>query len=787
MGTLAAGFAFMETENRTEKLYIPQNSESIRNLKKAREYGFDHALRKTEVILLSKVGTNVLTQGCFRDALLLHESITNIPGYLDYCLPLKKDVKPLISSQCVTEEPLGIFNYNSSQFESLLTKLNNEQMSEGRLFHRVLGKISRSNLGQITSAKAIRLTYYLKGSNLDEAISEKIIYWEKEFLNRMKAFDSNRLKCGTVYYTTGRSLEDSIAESTEADIILIMITYITMISFACLMLGKYRNPLTGHGLLAMGGVLSVGCGIMAALGFCMLIKTPFVRIVGVLPFLIVGVGIDDMFIIVDELDRTHPDQAIPVRLDTVMRNIGPAITMTTMTDLLAFAVGTTSKFPSIVYFCTYAAFSIALAFFFLITIFVAFMTYDCRRMNAGRRDIVPCLKAPDPGLGKKRWDEPRPQTLNKIMELWGKILMKPTVKGVVLIISLLLLGFGIYGTTFIDEEFDRRDLAKDGSEFIKFIDISEAYFTEDIRVDIILESGVNYSSPSTQREILDLSHIVTNNRYYRPNVISWFSEFQNWSASQDVTIATSNFVASLTQFLETHPKFKSDVLFSADHSTVVASRLYCFIKRSKSSVALRDAMTTLRSALSEKSDLPVFANAYVFIFFEQFVLTLPETIRNLVLAATAIFVVTSLFLVNPLVVIVVVLGFASLIFELLGKKSLSVEMNIFVFKSIISLYRPNYFFQHYRSIGLMHIWGVSLNSIAMINLVLAIGFAVDYSSHIAHAFVFSRETNPEEKVINAMRTVGASVLMGGRFCYEIRLLFTLRFHWLNPGFPKSGS
>ena len=78
-------------------------------------------------------------------------------------------------------------------------------------------------------------------------------------------------------------------------------------------------------------------------------------------------------------------------------------------------------------------------------------------------------------------------------------------------------------------------------------------------------------------------------------------------------------------------------------------------------------MTTLRDDLEDKTTLPVFANSYSFIFFEQFVSTLPETVRNLLLAAAAILVVTSLFLVNPLVILLVLLGFASLIFELLGE------------------------------------------------------------------------------------------------------------------------
>ena len=64
----------------------------------------------------------------------------------------------------------------------------------------------------------------------------------------MKAFNTNRLKCGPVFFTSGRSLDDSINDITAADIKLVAVTFTIMISFACFMLGKYRNPLMGHGL-----------------------------------------------------------------------------------------------------------------------------------------------------------------------------------------------------------------------------------------------------------------------------------------------------------------------------------------------------------------------------------------------------------------------------------------------------------------------------------------------------------------------------------------------------------
>ncbi|KAJ7385698.1 Patched domain-containing protein 3 [Desmophyllum pertusum] len=61
----------------------------------------------------------------------------------------------------------------------------------------------------------------------------------------------------------------------------------------------------------------------------------------------------------------------------------------------------------------------------------------------------------------------------------------------------------------------------------------------------------------------------------------------------------------------------------------------------------------------------------------------------------------------------------------------------------------------------MFIWNVSLNSVSMINLVMAIGFAVDYSAHIAHAYVLSNKLTANERVVDALSTLGASVFMGG--------------------------
>ena len=104
-----------------------------------------------------------------------------------------------------------------------------------------------------------------------------------------------------------------------------------------------------------------------------------------------------MFIIVDALERVDSDIQGEERLVIAMKHIGGSITMTTSTDLVAFAVSTVSDFPAVHLFCTYAAFSIFFTYVMLITLFVALLTWDIHRIENGKRDICPCRKPIEQG------------------------------------------------------------------------------------------------------------------------------------------------------------------------------------------------------------------------------------------------------------------------------------------------------------------------------------------------------------------------------------------------------
>ena len=54
----------------------------------------------------------------------------------------------------------------------------------------------------------------------------------------------------------------------------------------------------------------------------------------------------------------------------------------------------------------------------------------------------------------------------------------------------------------------------------------------------------------------------------------------------------------------------------------------------------------------------------------------------------------------------------------------------------------------------MAYWGVPVNSISMSRLVPAVGLTVDYSAHVAHAFLLQPGDDAAARVAAALRKVG---------------------------------
>jgi predicted RND superfamily exporter protein len=60
----------------------------------------------------------------------------------------------------------------------------------------------------------------------------------------------------------------------------------------------------------------------------------------------------------------------------------------------------------------------------------------------------------------------------------------------------------------------------------------------------------------------------------------------------------------------------------------------------------------------------------------------------------------------------------------------------------------------------MYAIGLVIDSVGVINLVLAVGLSVDYSAHIGHCFMVKGGPSKDQRVIESLADIGASVVNG---------------------------
>ena len=104
-----------------------------------------------------------------------------------------------------------------------------------------------------------------------------------------------------------------------------------------------------------------------------------------------GIGLDDSFIIFGEYKRTDQSKTPVERIHDTFEEIGLSIVLTKLTTTIAFALGCSSNIPTISWLSLYAFPTVLVDFAYQITYFVALVVLDDRRIREDRRDCCTFL------------------------------------------------------------------------------------------------------------------------------------------------------------------------------------------------------------------------------------------------------------------------------------------------------------------------------------------------------------------------------------------------------------
>ncbi|KAF3434864.1 hypothetical protein FNV43_RR21951 [Rhamnella rubrinervis] len=276
-----------------------------------------------------------------------------------------------------------------------------------------LGGFSGNNYSE---ASAFVVTYPVNNA-VDEGGNEngRALVWEKDFIKLAKEellpmVQSSNL---TLSFSSESSIEEELKRESTADVITIVVSYLVMFAYVSLTLGDVPQLssfyLSSKVLLGLSGVVLVVFSVLGSAGFFSAIGVKSTLIImEVIPFLVLAVGVDNMCILVHAVKRQSLELPIEEKISNALVEVGPSITLASVSEILAFAVGSFIPMPACRVFSMFAALAVLLDFFLQVTAFVALIVFDLWRVEDNRIDCFPCIKVsatsmePNDGINQRR-------------------------------------------------------------------------------------------------------------------------------------------------------------------------------------------------------------------------------------------------------------------------------------------------------------------------------------------------------------------------------------------------
>nr|DBA32150.1 TPA: hypothetical protein GDO54_007891 [Pyxicephalus adspersus] len=618
-----------------------------------------------------------------------------------------------------------------------------------------------------SESEALILTVSLNNFPRSDPRFEYVMLWEKEFLNVLKEYQKNPKSNLTLAYMAERSLEDEINRTTTEDIPIFTISYLVIFIYITLALGEYsscrRVLVDSKVTLGLGGILVVLGAVLSSMGFyCYLGVPSTLIIVEVVPFLVLAVGADNIFIFVLELqrDKRKEGEGREEQIARVLGSVAPSMLLCSLSESLCFFLGALTQMPAVRTFALNAALAILFDFLLQISMFVALVSLDMKRQESSRFDICCCIKS----KSEKKENTSEGLLVWFMQKVYCPILLNSVSRFIV------------------------------DSYVLEYFHALNEYFEVGVPTYFVTTPGYNFSSLEGINGICSSAGCDNNSMtqkiqyatdfptrsYLAIPASSWVDDFVDWlNPSSDCcrlllngTFCSStstlpgcirrcmrtpdgplrpsveDFNQYLPLFLQDYPNLKcpkgglgaydNAVKFN-DQGEIIATRFMAYHTPLKNSQEYTGALLytrelaeditkSLRNIPGTDPDFHVFPYTITYVFYEQYLTIVQEGLFTLALCLLPTFAVCCI---------------------LLGMDLRSGLINLItIFMIIID------------TVGVMTLWSIDYNAISLINLVTAIGISVEFVSHLTRSFAMSSKLTKVERAKEATIYMGSAVFAG---------------------------
>lgn len=722
----------MRYETDIEKLFIPKTAKAWQEREIAgkyfpldyHDYHPGHEIKMNpglNLLIQPKDNLSVFRTEIWTEIMHLNNQVLNLvhlksgEGFQELCV--KRD------NACLVNDVLELFDYvqviESGDFILEFPKMSNPVSGNDYFLPAHFGNVVLNpEETRLIDAFTMKLYYSLSGAPDHLNLSKT---WEIEVAHWMQSLNFTNIQIDVLH---SQSLELGLVSNIDSafdylDVTVALVTlYITFNS----MNSKFGLTMI---LVSLLGLLNTVLCMFLAFAIVMRVGYDWQAINLASVFLLLGVGLDDTFVMLSSWRQSKHISYIPHRLSHCYQEAGVSITITSLTNIISFMVGAlVPGFPCVEIFCVYAGSGLLAIYLGTLFIFGPGLAFLYSVQDALLRK-VPKLKSLEMKCVTKL-----PSGTDMFQSYLGVPLTKSWVKVLVLIIWIAYFAMALIGSFNLGYGLEPKNLMRRDSKMFSYLqDHFKAFHHYAYRIQVIFHEELDYSDQKVQQEIFRVidniksSPRMSNNPKIEEN---WLTSFLDSPFSPEEGDPPEQFIMNLKKFLT---EFKSapvshNVRFNENGTSILASRMVFQSSSIKNSIEEQNLMFDLRFS-TQASELSVVIHNPFFILYDQSNHVVYSTSTSGFCCVAAMFFVALFLIPRIFSSLVIVLSIISIIVGILGG---------------------------------MFLTGIKVDVISMINIIISIGFSVDFSAHITHHFISSTDMDPNERIKSSLEAFGMPII-----------------------------
>ena len=255
------------------------------------------------------------------------------------------------------------------------------------------------------SATSFAMTFIVNNHDEKDPMLKKAMAWEQSFLEEVARFASHHADDLNVAYYSERSVQDELDRQSQASAITVVVSYLVMFIYVAIALGRWRKNrvsllIESKVTVGLAGVTIVIMSVAAALGaWSYGGGSVSMLIVEVLPFLVLAVGVDNIFLLVQALQRQSTLHSgsrsvnCDERMAMLLSKVGPTLLLASCAEVACFLLGAAlASMPAVRTFAINAALALIVSLLLQLTVFISVLAMDLKRQAMRKSDIFCCFK-----------------------------------------------------------------------------------------------------------------------------------------------------------------------------------------------------------------------------------------------------------------------------------------------------------------------------------------------------------------------------------------------------------